>query len=70
MKRTGTLKLIAENSKTGLTLRQKRKSKGLSINWVATAIGVSESLLCYLEKGQRLWSDKQKQDYLKAIGEL
>lgn len=38
------------------------------MRWVAAEIGVSESLLSYLEVGKRNWTYELEAAFLKAIG--
>lgn len=58
------------NDKTPKELRELRKSKGISLRWVATELKISEALLCYMEQGKRTFAPKMKTAFLKAIGEL
>lgn len=43
----------AENDLVGLKLRDARKRRGLTMKETAAAIGISESLLCRIERGNR-----------------
>lgn len=59
-----------ENVKIGFRLRELRDKKGFKSGWVAKQIGVSPSLISYLETGRRAWTPELEQRYLKAIGEV
>jgi predicted transcriptional regulator len=70
MTKTVEQKQAVENVELGFKMRELRKAKRFGQGWVATEMGISQSLLCYLEKGQRTWSNSLKQRFLKAIGEV
>jgi len=70
MKLSEAAKEAGVNVEIGLRMREKRKSRGISMRWVADKLGIAESYLCYLEKGQRNWNDELQNKFLKAIGEL
>lgn len=57
------------HEKTPKELRELRKSKGISLRWVAYELKISEAMLCYMEQGKRTFSAKMKTAFLKAIGE-
>jgi transcriptional regulator with XRE-family HTH domain len=59
-----------KNVKVGFRLRELRDKKGIKAGWVAKQIGISPSLISYLETGRRAWPPGLEQRYLKAIGEL
>lgn len=63
-----TARQKSDNAATGKRLAKFRKAKGIKASWVADRIGISTSLLCYLESGQRHWNPEQVGKYLKAIG--
>ncbi len=67
MTKTVSPKSVIESVRIGGRLRSLRKAKRYTLRWVATEMGISESMLCYLEKGQRCWTDKLERDFLKAI---
>jgi hypothetical protein len=58
-----------KNFRLGFHLRKKRVGRGIKGSWVAQQMGVSESMLCFLEQGKRNWTDELKAKFLKAIGE-
>ena len=59
-----------KNVSIGFRLRGLRDRKGLKSGWVAKQIGISPSLISYLETGRRAWTPELEQKYLKAIGEV
>ncbi len=61
---------MMKNVKRGYHLQALRLAKGLKASWVADKMGVSGSMVCYLETGRRKWSDDLEQKFMKAIGEV
>ncbi len=67
MKNSSPKKSVLASIKIGERLRPLRRGKGKSLRWMAREIGISESFLHYLEKGQRCWTDALVAAYEKAL---
>jgi predicted transcriptional regulator len=60
---------IKLSKQTGKAMRELRLKRGIKSCWVAAEMGVSDSMLNYLEKGERSWTPGLEAAFLKAIGE-
>ena len=55
---------------TGAVLRAERERAGVSGKVLADAMGISDTHLYDMEKGNRGWSNEQVAAYQQALGEL
>lgn len=56
-----------DNVSVGAKLRAAREKKGISQDFVATAMGFSKPYICDLEKGRRNWCEDKIKRYQQAI---
>lgn len=55
--------------KEGRNLRSKRLAHGIKASYVAAVLGISNSMLTYLEQGQRKWTRALIDKYKELVGE-
>ena len=56
-----------KNTRLANHLRSLRMARGVKAKFIAERMGISKSLLCHLEAGRRLWTDKYHSDFLNAL---
>ena len=62
--------LVKFNLETGALLRAQRKEAGISAKCLAGALGISNTMLCDLEKGRRTWRTPVVEAYRLACEKL
>ena len=58
---------VLDHAAIGATARSLRAERGLTLRQVATAAGMSVSMLSHLENGDRRWSNRYMQRVSAAI---
>ena len=56
------------NKKLGATLREKRKERGLSQQFVADAVGVTKNMVSHWELGKRRLYAEELESFCKTCG--
>lgn len=59
---------IQDDKVLGASLKKQREAKSLSLREVGRRMELSQSYICDLEHGRRIWSSDLEKRYLSAIG--
>jgi transcriptional regulator with XRE-family HTH domain len=57
---------VIDHKKTGRWAAQYRKDKGLKQSQVAERMNISSPMLCYLENGDRMWTQDLMNNFMAA----